>query len=81
MNFESWLRNQYARQAVYYRIVLQREINATNRIFNTITPDVKDMLHKALREINRRRLKSTMEIEKERLRFTTKFLNPTFKIF
>ena len=51
MNFKEWIPSEHHRMATEYRIALEREVNATKRIFGTITPDVKEMLAKALKEI------------------------------
>ena len=50
-NFLTWLDAEQHRLATEYRVALWREIEHTKRIFNTITPDVRDMLIKGLREI------------------------------
>ena len=51
MNFKEWLTSEHHRMATEYRLALEREVNATKRIFGTITPDVKEMMVKALKGI------------------------------
>lgn len=51
MTFTTWLKDENHRIATEYRIALDREITHTKRIFNIITPDVREMLLKGLKEI------------------------------
>lgn len=49
--FLIWLDEQNTRCAYEYRLALWREISHVKRIFNVITPDVREMLLKGLKEI------------------------------
>ena len=51
MTFLEWLDDEHHRVATEYRIELYKEIQHCKRIFGKITPDAKEMLIKALREI------------------------------
>jgi hypothetical protein len=50
-NLNEWLTAQHERQALDYRIALEREIAATYRIFGVLNNEVKELLIKSLQEI------------------------------
>jgi hypothetical protein len=51
MTFQQWIKDQYHTQASEYRRRLQYEVNYCMRVFGSITPEIREVLNKALKEI------------------------------